>query len=365
MRTNQQLNINNKFVTFRYNPNRLCFEANYGYKDNYNQRQSRVIRGRSVEELKTNLINFDKKIKDSSILSDSITFANFFDFYINAIASAINCENTINNKKATYKLLPENLKRLPLKDITPTFLQIIYSDLYKKYKHNTVKYIHQLINTVLSQAVLHKIISENPNKLCNIKGYQAVDKVYLSPNEIKGFLDFLKNHKRFKQLYKPVLFLAYTGCRKGECLGLKRCNIDIDNCIVYLCTQITNTGYKEQLKTKNSNRKIKVPKFIIDEITNYDCESDFVFTTPYRHVRYNPSNFATLINKASKEYGIVFSSKVFRNSLVKTSIKNGIPLKVVQNILGHARLSTTADIYGNLNQEDTFYTSEIIEKAYS
>lgn len=363
MKNKLQLNINGKLISYRYNPLRQCFESNFGYKDNYGSRQSRIIRGKSVDELKIKLEDFSSTIKDNDITSGSITFQNYFDFYIKNIAPQNNRQTTIINKTNTFKNIPANIRSTPINKLTSMQLQLMYSDFAKKYKINTIKGFHQLINTVLNCAVKNKLIRENPNNNCIVKGYQCIDKLYLSPQEITKFLNFLKNHKAYSCLYKPILFIAYSGCRKGEMLGLKKSCIDVNSCVVTIQGQITINGFSNILKTKSSNRKIKLPKSVIDIIANYDNNSEFCFTNNGKP--FKPCTFNYLMRSAAKKYGLHITAKVFRNSLVKTAIMNSVPLKVVQNILGHSKLSTTADIYGDLKSEDTYFTADIIEKAYN
>ena len=104
MKNKLQLNINGKLISYRYNPSRQCFESNFGYKDNYGSRQSRVIRGKSVDELKIKLEDFSSTIKDNDITSGSITFQNYFDFYIKNIAPQNNRQTTITSKITTFKM---------------------------------------------------------------------------------------------------------------------------------------------------------------------------------------------------------------------------------------------------------------------
>ena len=363
MKNKLQLNINGKLISYRYNPSRQCFESNFGYKDNHGSRQSRIIRGKSVDELKTKLEDFSKVINASDVTSGNVSFENFFNFYISSIAPQNNRPSTILYKTNLFNELPVSIRSTPLNKLTSVQLQLMYSDFTNKYTSNTIKSKHELVNTILNCAVKHKIIKENPNKNCIVKGYSCVDKLYLNPEEILKFLDFLKNNKKFKKIYKPTLFIAYSGCRKGEALGLKKSCINVDTCIVTIQSQINCIGFTNNLKTKASYRKIKLPKSVIDIITNYDNNSDFCFTD----LNGNPlgySNFSCYLSLAAKEYGLPITAKSFRNSFVKTAIMNSVSLKVVQNILGHSKLSTTADIYGDLKSEDTYFTADIIEKAY-
>lgn len=364
MKNKLQLKINDKLISYRYNPSRQCFESNFGYKDDKGNRQSRIIRGKSVDELNIKLKEFSDSINTSNATSGNITLENYFKFYISSIASQNNSPSTIRHKIASFKGLPLSIRSTPLNKITSIQLQLMYSDFTKNYTSNTIKNRHELIDTILNYAVKNKLIKENPNKNCVVKGYHCIDKLYLNPEEILKFLDFLKEHKKYKKLYKPIMFIAYSGCRRGEALGLKKNCIDVKTGIVTIQAQVNCIGFTNKLKTKASYRKIKLPKSIINILVDDDNNSDFAFT----NVNGNPlsySNFGTCLSKAAKDYGLPITAKCFRNSFVKTAIMNSVSLKVVQNILGHSKLSTTSDVYGDLKSEDTYFTADIIEKAYS
>lgn len=364
MNNKQKLNINGKSISFRYNASRTCFEANYGFKNSLNQRQSRIIRGKSVDELKQKIEDFIKSVTDNTITSSSVTLENFFSFYIKSIAIQNNRNSTISTKRNLFKLIPSYIRSTSLDKLNTMQLQLMYTELSSKYKPNTIKAFHQLLNTVLNYAVKNKVILNNPNQACVVRNYKAIEKLFLTPIQINDFLQFLKQHHTFNVIYRPVLLLAYSACRKGEAIGLKKDCVDVKNCVVSIKGQINMYGYTEHLKTTNSRRVIKLPKAIIDELVKYSNDSDFCFTN-YTNYPFTSSNFSDLLREAGREYGLPISAKTFRNSFVKNAILNGIPLKVIQNILGHAQLSTTADIYGNLNSQDTFYTADIIEKVYN
>lgn len=152
-----------------------------------------------------------------------------------------------------------------------------------------------------------------------------------------------------------------TGCRKGECLGLKKQYINKEQLTVNIAGQLTESGYSPQLKTNSSYRTVKITKKVMDIITQYDSkDSEFVFT--YKGNVWSTGLFGYYQKRLFKAYGRPeISVKQFRNSFVKTAILNNVSLKVLQNILGHARQSTTADIYGELLTEDTYMVANIYD----
>lgn len=356
-----KINIMGKDCTARFNVNKLRFEHNFGYKDNNGVRQSRIITGTSIEELTKNIESFYNLISNQSIYNSNIKLENYIKFYCNDIAPLKNSLGTINSMMVVFKGLPTTLLNTPLNKITTQQLQVMYSNMNKRYADNTIKYTHQCINTILNYAVKTNLLQSNVNLDCIIPKAGNGKKIYIDTDEIITILDKIKNHKRFHILYRPVLLLAVSGIRCGECLGLKKDCIDKEKGLVYIQAQVVNfSGYTTKLKTLSSKRIIKLSKEVIDIITQYDNDSEFVFTTP-RGLMWSPTNFHIFFRQAFDELGYPnITPKQFRNSFVKTAVRNNVSLKVIQNILGHSRISTTMDIYGELTSADTYNATKSI-----
>lgn len=361
-----KLNINGKQITFRYNPNRLRFECNFGYRDNLGIRKSRLLRGKSVEELQTVVEDFAKQISSNDILNKTITLEKFFDFYINNVASAVNRSGTIRLKNIMFNRLPLELRQQPVTQITSSQLQLVFQQLSKKYVQNTIALMKEFLNTLFNQAISFKVITENPCRKCSVKSFVNGKKVYISPSKVMEYLDFLKSNpiEKYHCLYAPAMFIAFSGCRKSEALGLKKQFIDSKNNLITIAGQLKeDRTYTTLLKTKASYRTIKVPKEVIDIIlSNCKDDSEYVFLNN-RGKPFCPTHFGECIKTTSKEFGIEgLTPKQFRNSFVKTAVLNDVPLKVIQGIVGHSKLSTTADIYGELEQKDGYFVSDIFEQ---
>lgn len=354
-----KINIKGKECTARFNISKLRFEHNFGYKDNNGVRQSRIITGTSIEELTKNIESFQELIEKQSVHSNNISLDNYIEYYLDNIAKFKNRKGTISSMKNILRLIPSNIKNTSLNNLTTEQLQIAYSDMSKKYAINTVSYAHQCVNTVLNYAVKSKLISRNVNADCIVHSYVNGKKVYISVDDISKILSQLKTSKKYHYLYRPVLFLAVSGVRIGECLGLRKDCIDVNTGIVHIKNQVTAiVGYTSDLKTKASNRTIQLSKDIIDIITQYDNESEFVFTSP-KGLMWTSENFHMFFRKAFNELGYSeITPKQFRNSFVKNAVKDNVSLKIIQNILGHSKLSTTMDIYGELTDSDTYIATK-------
>lgn len=359
-----KIEVNGKSITFRFNDKRMLFECNYGYVDLQGIRQSRIIRGGSVQELQEKVAHAMKILDIMNIASPTISFDTFFQFYIRNIAPNRIRASSIKMNCADWKIIPPNIKNSSLCNLTSLQLQCMYADIKDKYSRNSIKFLHSLIDKLLNLAVEFKLLRENPNKKCKVPGFVNGEKHYIDLVTLAKFLKFLK--EKHLNIYRPVLLLAFSGCRRGEAIGLRKKCVDIQNNTITINAQITLSGFTEQLKTASSYRVIKLPEWVIKEITQYeDNDTEFVFINKNTQKPFSSNYFAKKFSYAAKSFGFnKFSPKDLRSSFVKNAVLNNVSLKVVQNILGHAKLSTTADIYGELTSEDTFWVADVLAKAY-
>ena len=146
----------------------------------------------------------------------------------------------------------------------------------------------------------------------------------------------LRNGEVHRDLF---LFLALTGCRKGEALGLKKDAVDLDRGIVVFrdtknrtTHELPLTPYLKELLARR-----------IDESPN-----QWVFASP--HDESVPSNFRTSIGRITKETGLTFTPHDLRR-LAATSLERlGIPAYTVKAILNH--LTGANDVTGGYVQVD-------------
>lgn len=367
---NNKIIINDKERSVRFNAQKMCFECNVGYKDNNFKQQSRIIRGKSLIELTENVTNFEDKLNKELITAENTTFEAFAEYYFSNIAAIKNNSSSVCTKRYYYNKIPEEIKKAPLKELTSQQLQSFYVTAYQKYSDNSVHNFHELIGTILNQAVSYKYIKENPNKKCVIRPCKVGKKVYWSVDTCKRFLTFLKENDEYRDLHNPVYFAMITGVRKGEILGIKYKDLDFKHGIVRITGQIKidkgRSVYSEILKTKKSKRSFKIPVKIFSQIfeQKYFEREQFVFL--HKGKPWATQTFSRRVKDAFNAFGAPdMTIKQLRSSFTKTSIENNVPLKAIQVMLGHSKLSTTADIYGDIVSEDTFQYADNMLAAWS
>jgi len=157
----------------------------------------------------------------------------------------------------------------------------------------------------------------------------------------------------------------FTGMRRGELLGLTWDSIDIDNCVILVdkTSQHTTTegiDPESNTKTSSSIRNIPLPKTIVpllkelkkdwadqkEKCCDLWVENNLLFRQ-FNGKPMHPNTVDSWFDKFRKRIdlpkGATFHD--LRHTSATMMLINGVDLATVSSILGHARVSTTADFY--------------------
>ena len=179
---------------------------------------------------------------------------------------------------------------------------------------------------------------------------------YWKAEEFDRFLEVIPKDSQDVALF---LLAFLTGMREGEILGLTWADIDFDNSDVKIEKQFNTKTHKiETPKTESSHRKTKIPDIVLDELRKlkertkeyYFISDKKLQTIPvFTNGRLENLSGKTVSNHMTK---YILESNVkkikfheLRNSFITNSIDSGISPDVVAEMVGHAKVTTTMDIY--------------------
>jgi integrase len=228
----------------------------------------------------------------------------------------------------------------------------------------SVVHIRNLLRLVLNRALRWNLIARNPALLVDVPTIRRAPVAYLQPEQARTLLD-AANGERLQALYTVALSL---GLRRGEALGLKWEDVDLEGgrLIVRRALQRLREGLTlVETKTAKGNRMVLLPQFAIRALRDHrrrqleerlSAGSDWhdmglVFTnrngSPIDPMTLH-RDFRRLLAKA----GLApIHFHVLRHSAAALMLVQGVPLKTIQEVLGHSSLAVTSGFYAHVGEE--------------
>jgi integrase len=157
----------------------------------------------------------------------------------------------------------------PLQKLTPQHLQAFYKKkLEEGFSNTTVISFHNVLHKALETAVRWDLIGRNTCDLVSPPRRKRYEIQPLSLPQIQQFQAVIRGHRQ-EALF--ILALA-TGMRRGEILGLKWRDLDLDEGVLHVQRILTRIpskmpgkGFTEaEPKTERGRRSILLPTFTIE-----------------------------------------------------------------------------------------------------
>lgn len=272
-------------------------------------------------------------------------------------------------------------RNLTLRELEARHLQMFYSEMLRKVKPNTVIHYHAIIHSALKYAVKTDMLVQNVADKVDRPRKNSFQPVFLSADEMQKMFEALRGTK----LELPVLVAAFYGFRRGEVLGLKWDAIDFERgtiSVIRTVTTITVDGKQTEIeqqsaKTKSSLRTLpligsfreyflqvkeaqELNKQVCGNCYNYEYDG-FVFVDELGE-RMRVDYLTNAFPKFLESHGLRrMRFHDLRHSCASLLLANGVPLKHIQEWLGHSDFTTTANIYAHLDYKSKITSAQAME----
>ncbi len=272
-------------------------------------------------------------------------------------------------------------RNLTLRELEARHLQMFYSEMLRKVKPNTVIHYHAIIHSALKYAVKTDMLVQNVADKVDRPKKNSFQPVFLSAEEMQKMFEALRGTK----LELPVLVAAFYGFRRGEVLGLKWDAIDFERgtiSVIRTVTTITLDGKQTEIeqqsaKTKSSLRTLpligsfreyflqvkeaqELNKQICGNCYNHEYDG-FVFVDELGE-RMRANYLTSAFPKFLEDHGLRrMRFHDLRHSCASLLLANGVPLKHIQEWLGHSDFTTTANIYAHLDYKSKITSAQAME----
>lgn len=259
---------------------------------------------------------------------------------------------------------------LLLTEVEPKHIKMLYDEILEQgYTTNTVIHYHAVLHQALAYAVKNDYILSNPaDRVKRPKKNKHISSFY-TKEEILTLLDIAKDDS----IYIPIVLSSYYGFRRSETLGMRWSAIDFENKTItvnHKVTELTENGKtivyaEDKLKTKSSYRTLPLIPVVEEKLLEHKAKlerNQKLFGNSYckEYMDYvcvdemgklfRPNFVSDHFGWLLKKYGLKkLTFKELRHSCASMLVAEGIPMKSIQEWLGHSNFSTTADIYSHID----------------
>jgi integrase len=210
--------------------------------------------------------------------------------------------------------------------------------------------IRNIMSALYSHAIRWEWTGRNPITSVRQSAKRQKTPDVLTPEEIMAFL---------KELSDPLRTMieldAFTGLRRGELIGLRWQDVDFENLILHIRRSLV-AMVEGAPKTKASLKDVPLDAQTAELLwawrqrSPHAFQGDWVFASPHTQGRqpYWPGTLWRYYGKpALKRAGVTkqVSYHTFRHTFGTLLNANGENPKVVQELLRHASLKVTTDVY--------------------
>ena len=309
--------------------------------------------------------------KENEDISSDMLFADYMELWLEIIRSSV--------EKTTFSSYTQMVKGkiapyfrntgLTLDGIQAKHIQSFYLHELKTVSPGTVIHYHANIHKALKYAVKMDLIPFNPaDKVERPKKDRFIGSFY-DTEEVNKLFEVSKGTK----LEFPILFGAFYSLRRSEAIGLKWDAIDFDQNTITIRHTVTSCDLdgkrvlvaSDTTKTKSSLRTLPLVPFVKERLlvlkkeqennrrlcgrsyhkqfAGYVCINEMGDLIKPHYVT---EQFPKLLD-ANGLRRIRFHD--LRHSCASLMLANGVPMKQIQDWLGHSDFSTTANIYAHLD----------------
>ena len=243
--------------------------------------------------------------------------------------------------------------------------RLISSKVDAGYSTSTVRRIRSILAQALDQAIRWGSVNRNVATLSRPPKQQRSEGRTMTPQEARTLLEAVKGHRN-EALYALMLS---TGLRRGEALGLQWQDFESKSGVLQVRRQLKREGgvlVTSDTKTARSRRAVTLPTPMVTALKDHRerqakeakelgtawQDTGFIFVTSVG-TPMDPRNMYRDFQKICEGAGLgAWHPHELRHSAASLMLAQGVKLQVVSEVLGHASIRMTADVYGHILDPD-------------
>ena len=280
---------------------------------------------------------------------------------------------------ATKIIIPYfQILNIKLKELTTEDIQEFYSAQLERVSANTVIHYHAVIHRALKYAVKIKTIQSNPAVNVERPRKEKFIGSFYDKKEINTLFDIIQGHP----LEVAIKLAAFYGLRREEIIGLKWTAIDFENNTLTIQHTVTECNLDgKHIEVASDTAKTDSSLRTMPLVTNFRamllakkekqehyrklcgrsyCKEylDYIFVNEMGE-RWKPRYLSDGFKRILEQNGLRrIRFHDLRHTCASLLLANNVPMKKIQEWLGHSDFSTTANIYAHLDYQSKISSAE-------
>lgn len=267
---------------------------------------------------------------------------------------------------------------IKLKELTTEDIQEFYSAQLERVSANTVIHYHAVIHRALKYAVKIKTIQSNPAVNVERPRKEKFIGSFYDKKEINILFDIIQGHP----LEVAIKLAAFYGLRREEIIGLKWTAIDFENNTLTIQHTVTECNLDgKHIEVASDTAKTDSSLRTMPLVTNFRamlfakkekqehyrklcgrsyCKEylDYIFVNEMGE-RWKPRYLSDGFKRILEQNGLRrIRFHDLRHTCASLLLANNVPMKKIQEWLGHSDFSTTANIYAHLDYQSKISSAE-------
>lgn len=267
---------------------------------------------------------------------------------------------------------------IKLKELTTEDIQEFYSAQLERVSANTVIHYHAVIHRALKYAVKIKTIQSNPAVNVERPRKEKFIGSFYDKKEINTLFDIIQGHP----LEVAIKLAAFYGLRREEIIGLKWTAIDFENNTLTIQHTVTECNLNgKHIEVASDTAKTDSSLRTMPLVTNFRemllakkekqehyrklcgrsyCKEylDYIFVNEMGE-RWKPRYLSDGFKRILEQNGLRrIRFHDLRHTCASLLLANNVPMKKIQEWLGHSDFSTTANIYAHLDFQSKISSAE-------
>lgn len=295
----------------------------------------------------------------------------YLDEWLAAVSPRLR-ETTASSYAVAVARIKGGLGAVRLRELTPLMIERFYADLARTGGRNgtglapkTIRNTHVALRKALSDAERLELIGRNPAARAHAPTAVRPETPTWTGEELGRFLAGVVDDP----LYALWVLLATTGVRRGEALGLRWSDVDLDRGTISVSQTITTVGTRVVIsppKTDRSRRRLVLDRDTVRVLAaHHEAQdrdrtlmgtsarttgrtSDLVFADPDGgpiHPDSVTRRFKTLVRQSGLPP--LRGPHDLRHTWASLALAAGVHPKVVSDRLGHSTIAITIDTYSH------------------